>query len=332
MPHLYRRTVGLGLSALVMLGLATVATPAYAATPITITATKTTISSASGEGTANITVAITGEGATTPRTSAQFLNGRIDPETRATVINGSTKPLNWGTFKPCETTVFTYRVYDTTLTADPTFETPFAATVNVTMKGDDNISGCKAIPPIDRETMTLTGDTKIGSTVNVVAKVSGELIGIDFDLWVCPDTTYRPRDDAEAEGANDSCVGPYIQEREGDSTTFLLGFDPVRDKGKEDESQKFWTATCGKFFVVHDMRRGGHSNWIGPIVCATDAETDTPTEDATDTTAAAAPARTLAATGATSIAGIGGLAAALALLVGGGLLVATRRRNAMSAE
>jgi hypothetical protein len=76
-------------------------------------------------------------------------------------------------------------------------------------------------------------------------------------------------------------------------------------------------------------------NITGTGVDAVPAVT-TPTPVVTPAPSAAAvvpPApRQLAATGTAEAAGIGGLAAALALLVGGGLLVATRRRNALSAE
>jgi LPXTG-motif cell wall-anchored protein len=59
---------------------------------------------------------------------------------------------------------------------------------------------------------------------------------------------------------------------------------------------------------------------------------DNITGDSVDAVPAAVIVPELAATGTSSVGVFGGLAAALALLVGGGLLVATRRRNALSAE
>lgn len=156
----------------------------------------------------------------------------------------------------------------------------------------------------DPESMTLTGSARIGSTVTATAKVPGSLVGDDFDLWVCPDKTIRPTDDAP-EGANGDCVGPFIQFRTGDSTSFYLGYDPVRDVNNID-AQDFWDAACGKYFVVHDYPGGGHSNWIGPVDCTVDAAE-------------------LATTGASDAAGVASVAALIAMLIGGALLISRRR-------
>lgn len=154
----------------------------------------------------------------------------------------------------------------------------------------------------DPESMTLTGSPTIGSTVTATAKVPGSLIGDDFDLWVCPDKSIRPTDDADP-GTNGACVGPFIQGRTGNTTSFFLGYDPERD-ASNDAAQDFWDAACGKYFVVHDYPGGGHSNWIGPVDCGS---------------------ATLAQTGVDSAAGLVSITALVAMLLGGALLISRRR-------
>lgn len=163
---------------------------------------------------------------------------------------------------------------------------------------------------LEPETMTLTGAVKLGSTVTATAKVPGSLVGDDFDLWACPDQTIYPRDDADA-GANGDCYGPIIQDRESDSTQFLLGYDPVRDGESADDqaaAEAAWAEFCGKYFIVHDYQGGGHTNWIGPIDC-----TVTPK---------------LAATGANDFASAISIGGLVAMLLGGVLLVIRRNRAA----
>jgi LPXTG-motif cell wall-anchored protein len=179
---------------------------------------------------------------------------------------------------------------------------------------EDNYDGLFSayLDVIDPETMNLTGTPKLGNTVAVVSKVPGSLVGNDFDLWACPDQTIYPRDDADVDGANGDCYGPLIQTREGDSTQFLLGYDPARDGTSAEEraaAEAEWAEFCGKYFIVHDYPGGGHSNWIGPIVCEDDA-----------------PA--LAETGADATTGAVSLAALAAMLVGGVLLTLRRRASA----
>jgi len=117
-------------------------------------------------------------------------------------------------------------------------------------------------PPINEITMDLTDDPVIGATVIVSAKVPGSLVGGDFDLFGCPTTDLKPRDD----GDSGDCTGPFIQNRTGDSTSFLLGNEPglTPDDNGYDE---FWDEICGLYFIVNDYPGGGHSNWIGPIIC-----------------------------------------------------------------
>lgn len=162
--------------------------------------------------------------------------------------------------------------------------------------------------PVDPFTMTLTGDPRVGSTVTVQSKVAGSLVGNDFDLWACPDTSVLPRADAANPADNGLCVGPYIQTRTGDSTSFFLGYDAARDANNVD-AKDFWQATCDAYFVVNDYPGGGHSNWIGPINC--------------DSTAAATTSNLLAATGSAlpSIA----LGAVSLLTISLGAFLVTRR-------
>ncbi|MBX9472884.1 hypothetical protein [Microcella sp.] len=160
------------------------------------------------------------------------------------------------------------------------------------------------------QSMTLTGTPRLGETVTVAAKVAGSLVGQDFDLWACPDRTIYPDDNA-AEGANGECYGPIIQVRNGDTTQFLLGYDPERDgTGADDKAaaEAEWAEFCGKSFIVHDYPGGGHSNWIGPIDCTTAAE--------------------LAETGAGDFAGAISIGALVAMLLGAVLLVTRRTREA----
>lgn len=167
------------------------------------------------------------------------------------------------------------------------------------------------------ESMTLTGSPTIGSTVTVESKVPGSLVGDDFDLWVCPDQTIRPDDNA-AEGENGDCVGPFIQSRTGDSTTFLLGFDPER----EGDDPEFWQAACDQYFVVHDYPNGGHSNWIGPVDCSPASASDDPE----------AESPSLAETGASdAAAGIGWIGAGI-LLMGISLVAAMRRARGIARD
>jgi hypothetical protein len=121
--------------------------------------------------------------------------------------------------------------------------------------------------------MTLTGQPGFGNELLVVADVAGSLVGGDFDLWFCPDQTVFPDDEA-AEGANGDCVGPFIQTRTGDSTTFRLiegdegdGDESEGDDGQDSSDVTISDDVCGLFFIVHDYPGGGHSNWVGPWLC-----------------------------------------------------------------
>ena len=114
-------------------------------------------------------------------------------------------------------------------------------------------------------TMTLTGTPGFGEDLLVESKVPGTLVGEDFDLWFCPDQTLLPDDDADDNG---DCVGPFIQTRAGDSTTFALTLDLLRQDIEDLDAG----AVCGLFFIVHDFPGGGHSNWVGPWSC-TNAQT-----------------------------------------------------------
>ncbi len=166
-------------------------------------------------------------------------------------------------------------------------------------------------PAVDPESMTLTGEAKLGSTVTVTAKVPGSLVGGDFDLWVCPDRTIYPDDD-KGEKANGDCFGPLIQPRDGaDAVTFLLDFDPVRDEERAEEAIEFWKNVCDQYFIVHDFSGGGHSNWIGPVDCTVTPE--------------------LAATGVDDTASAISIGALAALLLGG-TLVLVRRTMRVSAR
>lgn len=163
---------------------------------------------------------------------------------------------------------------------------------------------------VEPETMNLTGIPQLGKTVTVASKVPGSLVGQDFDLWACPDQTIYPND--ETPDLNGDCYGPLIQTRNGDSTQFLLGYDPARDGDSAEDkaaAEAAWAEFCGKYFIVHDYPGGGHSNWIGPIICEDEA-----------------PA--LAETGADSTTGAVSLAALAAMLVGGVLLTLRRRATA----
>lgn len=163
---------------------------------------------------------------------------------------------------------------------------------------------------VEPETMNLTGIPQLGKTVTVASKVPGSLVGQDFDLWACPDQTIYPNDDTP--DLNGDCYGPIIQTRNGDSTQFLLGYDPARDGDSAEDkaaAEAAWAEFCGKYFIVHDYPGGGHSNWIGPIICEDEA-----------------PA--LAETGADSTTGAVSLAALAAMLVGGVLLTLRRRATA----
>lgn len=170
-------------------------------------------------------------------------------------------------------------------------------------------NGYMYLTMVQPETMNLTGTPKLGNTVTVASKVPGSLVGNDFDLWACPDQTIYPNDEVEDNG---ECYGPLIQTRNGDSTQFLLGYDPVRDGDSAEDkaaAEEAWAEFCGKYFIVHDYPGGGHSNWIGPIICEDEA-----------------PA--LAETGADSTTGAVSLAALAAMLVGGVLLTLRRRATA----
>jgi len=295
MKHTAGRNLGLGVSALLMLGLTSIATPAYA-NGFQINATAASITTGqsvqfSTDAPADRAFSVTVDG---------VLNGYG-------VVSSFTQLLPWSFFGGCEDVIVTYAVFDSVFVDGVAPAVELSDFVSVTFVGGGEDCG-----PADPQTMTLTGDPQLGSTVTATATVPGSLGGGDFDLWVCPDTTVRPTDNNDDE-ANGACIGPFIQEQDGDSTSFLLGFDPVRDELDEEFARAFWQAACGKYFIVHDFPDGGHSNWIGPVICPS-----------------AAPQ--LADTGAAPIAGLGGLAAVLALLVGGGLLVAARRRNALSAE
>lgn len=180
------------------------------------------------------------------------------------------------------------------------------------------------------ETMVLEGTPRLGSTVTVTAKVSDSLVGNDFDLWACPDQSIYPNDGAP-EAENGDCVGPFIQARLGDSTSFLLGYDPVRDGEDNPEAEDFWSSVCDKYFIVHDYPGGGHSNWIGPVLCGgannDDATSGAPGNAGDDTANVdkEAGAAELARTGPTEVMAVLGLGALLALLIGLALAV-TRRR------
>lgn len=172
--------------------------------------------------------------------------------------------------------------------------------------------------PIDPFTMTLTGSPRIGSTVTVQANEPGTLVGQDFDLWACPTTDVLPvaSDPTAAEAAG--CVGPFIQTRTGDTTSFFLGYDEERDAQNPD-APDFWADVCDQYFTVNDYPGGGHANWIGPIDCSP-APADTVT-----------PAAQLAKTGGESMQMLAGAAGAL-LALSGALLVARRRRRATNAH
>lgn len=202
---------------------------------------------------------------------------------------------------PAASTEYNIRIWDTvepTVPCDYDSETNRGTIAFITM----NI--------IVAETMTLTGEAKLGSTVTVTAKVPGSLVGDDFDLWVCPDRTIYP-DDAKT-GENGDCFGPIIQPRDGaDTVSFLLGFDPERDGADNTEAQEFWQEACDQHFIVHDFSGGGHSNWIGPVDCAVTPE--------------------LAATGVDYTASAISIGALAALLLGG-TLVLVRRTMRVSAR
>jgi hypothetical protein len=107
------------------------------------------------------------------------------------------------------------------------------------------------------KTMTLTGTPAFGSSLLVVADVPGSLVGDAFDLWFCPDQTIFPTDGGLNNG---DCVGPFIENQTGDSTTFVLTEDFFDDP----------SAVCGLFFIVHDYPGGNHSNWVGPWTCGSE--------------------------------------------------------------
>ncbi len=204
---------------------------------------------------------------------------------------------------PAASTEYNIRIWDTvepTVPCDYDSETNRGTIAFITM----NI--------IVAETMTLTGEAKLGSTVTVTAKVPGSLVGGDFDLWVCPDRTIYPRADADTQEANGDCFGPLIQPRnEANSVTFLLDFDPVRDEERAEEAIEFWKNVCDQYFIVHDFPAGGHSNWIGPVDCTVTPE--------------------LAATGLDDTASAISIGALAALLLGG-TLVLVRRTMRVSAR
>ena len=308
-----RRCLSLGVSALVMVGLATAATPAHALpgfTPLEFSDGTTTSNDLSVDEGLSINLVIDGE------TTGTFTGcwALFDGDENILDTGGLFAELRPGTGSATtETIEFNPgRDFTTVLGIDPV---P-AGSYKLEMRpGPDCLLADRLVAnlnigadPVGLETMSLTGDATLNSTVTVVANLPGSLVGEDFDLWACPDQTIRPDDNAD-DAANGACVGPFIHLRTGDSTTFLLGVDPVRDEGDLEYSREFWGSVCGKFFIVHDSPSGGHSNWIGPVDCSANPE--------------------LAATGATPIAGIASVAAAFALLVGGGLLVATRRRHAL---
>lgn len=196
-----------------------------------------------------------------------------------TMVQGNTtvQPFTWTAgasvttvfpmidLSPTATTVYDIKVYEQTGSE--------TACANVESSGDFYRFSWVTMyieVPSPAVTMTLTGNAMIGSTVLVESIVPGSLIGGDFDLWACPNQDLLPRDDQDDE-LNGDCVGPFIQSRTGDSTTFLLGFDPVRDAGNEEAAQDFWASICGKYFVINDYPGGGHSNWIGPVNCSPSA-------------------------------------------------------------
>ena len=118
-------------------------------------------------------------------------------------------------------------------------------------------------------TMTLTGTPGFGEDLLVEAKVPGTMVGEDFDLWFCPDQTLLP----VAEGDdNGDCVGPFIQTRTGDSTTFVLTLDMLEAQAEDLGIEDVAGAVCGLSFIVHDFPEGGYSNWVGPWSC-TNAQT-----------------------------------------------------------
>jgi len=321
------RRLSLGVSALVMLGLASAATPAYGAPALTsleftdgtttsddLTITAGTEASlvvnGSGEGSFDGCWALFSGGETVLAFGGQFNELRADPP-----VGALTEELTFGVGDSLET------VFGIPALAAGRYQLEMRPGPDCLIDDRRVANLAVRVDPAGPATMNLTGAATINGTAAVAATVPGSLLGNDFDLWACPDQTIRPDDNA-AEGANGECVGPFIQSRTGDSTTFLLGFDPVRDEGDEDFSREFWTSVCGKFFIVHDFPNGGHSNWIGPVVCAA-AVAPSP--------ALPAPGQ-LAATGATSNTAIAGIAAAFTLLAGGGLLVATRRRHALRTQ
>jgi hypothetical protein len=113
---------------------------------------------------------------------------------------------------------------------------------------------------------------------------------------------------------------------------------------KNDGTSGWSTVTdgvsTGTSHTVTGLTNGiGYQFRISAVNATGTGATSTASATVTPTATATAPAQPgasgdgrLATTGAAPIVGIGGLAAALVLLVGGGLLVATRRRNALSAE
>ena len=71
--------------------------------------------------------------------------------------------------------------------------------------------------------------------------------------------------DQNSGDANGACVGPFIQGRNGNSTTFKLVTEATAtDSPNEAEISE---AACGLYFIVNDYPGGGHSNWLGPVTC-----------------------------------------------------------------
>jgi ketosteroid isomerase-like protein len=125
----------------------------------------------------------------------------------------------------------------------------------------------------------------------------------------------------------------FISWASGEPNNF--GFDVEGEESGEACAVTNWQGSFGEW---NDLPCGFQASYLVEFdTTAADFATsfvtfDNITGDSVDAVPAAVAAPELAATGTSSAGVFGGLAAALALLVGGGLLVVTRRGNALSAE